>query len=123
MPAPPASNELSPHAVGLAPIAATVGRGFAPCWFATPIVLASIFGGATLRWVNYYAKEGPAWINNLLQQKQLIAKRKALKGPRLVIIGGSGVLFGCDAELIEKKLNIPTVNFGTHAGLGMRYLL
>ncbi|HWE04474.1 MAG TPA: hypothetical protein VG326_18865 [Tepidisphaeraceae bacterium] len=117
------NNKSSLRAVGLAPIKTSVVPGFALSWFSTLIAVGLIFGGLTLRWINYYAKEGPAWINNLLQQKQLIADRKARKGPRLIVLGGSGVLFGCDAELIEKKLNVPTVNFGTHAGLGMRYIL
>ncbi len=41
----------------------------------------------------------------------------------MVVLGGSGALFGIDAELIERKLGIPTVNYATHAGTGLDFIL
>lgn len=43
--------------------------------------------------------------------------------PRVIIIGGSGVAFGTDSKRIKDSLNINVVNFGLHAGLGIRYPL
>lgn len=43
--------------------------------------------------------------------------------PRIIVVGGSGGLYGIQAAMIEEMTGIPTVNFATHAGLGLPYLL
>lgn len=42
--------------------------------------------------------------------------------PKILIVSGSNTLFGVSAQAIELKYNIPTVNMGSHAGLGMEYI-
>lgn len=42
---------------------------------------------------------------------------------KILIISGSNTLFGISAQEIEKECNIPTVNMGSHAGLGLKYIL
>lgn len=39
--------------------------------------------------------------------------------PRMILVGGSNVSFGLDAELMQRKLGIPVINDGLHAGLGI----
>jgi len=39
--------------------------------------------------------------------------------PRIILIGGSNVSFGIDAELMQRRLGIPVINDGLHAGLGV----
>jgi hypothetical protein len=39
--------------------------------------------------------------------------------PRIILAGGSNVSFGIDAELMQRKLGIPVINDGLHAGLGL----
>ena len=39
--------------------------------------------------------------------------------PRIILVGGSNVSFGIDAELMQKSLGIPVINDGLHAGLGI----
>jgi len=39
--------------------------------------------------------------------------------PRIILIGGSNVSLGLDAELMQKTLGIPVINAGLHAGLGL----
>lgn len=62
------------------------------------------------------------WIDDLYQRKehaaQLIGERK-----KIVLIGGSAAHFGLSASVIAKAAGLPTVNFGTHAGLGAHYIL
>jgi hypothetical protein len=43
--------------------------------------------------------------------------------PKIVIVAGSSALLGLSAEQIEVSVNKPTVNFGTHAGFGIDYIL
>ena len=44
---------------------------------------------------------------------------KNTPGPRIILIGGSNVSFGLDAELMQRSLGIPVINDGLHAGLGI----
>lgn len=61
------------------------------------------------------------WAYDISQKKEKLAA--AISGPRLLLVGGSGVTFGLSAEQIEKETGRPTVNMGTHAGLGIDYIL
>jgi len=56
------------------------------------------------------------YFNVILQQVELLKK---IKGPRIILIGGSNVAFGFDAALMQKELGIPVINDGLHAGLGV----
>jgi hypothetical protein len=44
---------------------------------------------------------------------------KNTPSPRIILIGGSNVSFGLDAELMQRTLGIPVINDGLHAGLGI----
>jgi hypothetical protein len=44
---------------------------------------------------------------------------KNTPSPRIILVGGSNVSFGLDAELMQRKLGIPVINDGLHAGLGV----
>src|SRR5215204_6344723 len=72
----------------------------------------------TLGFVNNFRSYEVNFIHGLYERKHVAAERAAAAGPgRLLIVGGSGALFGVDAEVLGAKLGIPAVNFGTHAGL------
>ncbi len=56
----------------------------------------------------------------------LLAKHDLLestKGPKLILTGGSNVLFGFNSEIISNELKMPVVNHGIHAGYGLKYIL
>jgi hypothetical protein len=112
-----------PREVELEPIHATIGDHFGIAWFITFVVCCLLLLPTTLLYVNYYDQTEPAWIRNLYFQKSLILCRMDPAKPRLIFFGGSGVLFGVDARLVEKKLGVPTLNFGTQGGMGVRYTL
>jgi hypothetical protein len=44
---------------------------------------------------------------------------KSTPSPRIILVGGSNVSFGLDAELMQRTLGIPVINDGMHAGLGI----
>lgn len=48
-----------------------------------------------------------------------LALLKNTPSPRMILIGGSNVSFGLDAELMQRKLGIPVINDGLHVGLGI----
>jgi hypothetical protein len=43
--------------------------------------------------------------------------------PRIVFIGGSGLIFGLDSTCVESAFGLPVVNAGLHAGLGLQFIL
>lgn len=55
--------------------------------------------------------------NQWIIKKTKIAKELDSKGPKLVIYGGSNVLYGVNTAQIEKETGIQTLNYGIHAGL------
>jgi hypothetical protein len=110
------------------PIDARSTRRFGLVLLLTPLVLALLWPFLTLAWVNHYDDGQVAFVAGLYSRKHVAATRAAERAaatnrPRLVVIGGSGSLSGIDAELIELKLGIPTVNMAAHAGLSPEYLL
>lgn len=52
-----------------------------------------------------------------------IAYARSIDKHKILVISGSNSLFSISAKQMEEELNIPTVNFGVHAGLGLRYIL
>ena len=61
------------------------------------------------------------WTYEIVHKKELLAAKIA--GPKLLLVGGSATLFGLNGEEIEKQTGCPTINMGSHAGLGPRYIL
>ena len=61
------------------------------------------------------------WIYDISQKKEKLAAD--IPGPRLLIVAGSGALFGINAQLIQQQTGIPTINMGTNAGIFLDYHL
>lgn len=61
------------------------------------------------------------WINEIYTIKTKISK--SIETPKLVIVSGSNSLFGISCKMIYEETQTPCVNGGTHAGLGINYIL
>ena len=61
------------------------------------------------------------WNHTIFEKKKAISD--ATPGPRLVIAGGSGALYGIRARDLSHELGVPVVNAALHAGLGQEYYL
>jgi len=61
------------------------------------------------------------WCYEINQKKRAMAN--AVSGPKLLLVGGSGTLFGINAKAIQSATGLPTVNLGTHAALGIPFIL
>src|SRR6185436_478380 len=48
---------------------------------------------------------------------------RTVTGPKLILIGGSGINYGLNRQEMEQALKIPVVNMGFVAGIGLRYML
>jgi hypothetical protein len=60
------------------------------------------------------------WIRYCLAKKHDYAD---IKGNKVIITGGSNVLFGMRTEQISNELHIPVYNLGVHAGLGIDFII
>jgi hypothetical protein len=65
--------------------------------------------------------ETSRWIDEIYTIKSSIAN--SIKTPKLVVVAGSNVLFGISCQMINEATELPCVNAGTHAGLGLDYIL
>ena len=74
----------------------------------TGVIIALIFAAIGPDPNHYFA-------GSRLQRKLI----KNTPSPRIILIGGSNVSFGIDAELVQRSLGIPVINDGLHAGLGI----
>jgi hypothetical protein len=101
-----------------------MGGSFLKTWVASLIMLGGILYPLLVMGTLNYSGKDPSLDNMDLyyRKKDAIADSLATN-PRLFIIGGSSVFYGIDALLMEKKLNIPVVNYGMQAGLGLEYQL
>jgi len=48
---------------------------------------------------------------------------KTEKSPKIVFVGGSNLAFGMDSETVSEYYDMPVINMGLHAGIGLRFLL
>jgi hypothetical protein len=48
---------------------------------------------------------------------------KNTPSPRIIFVGGSNLAFGLDSKRISDSLHINIVNYGLHAGVGLKYMI
>jgi hypothetical protein len=91
--------------------------------------LGAVAGGllfAALVWVGLVLcqlgapTESSRWSHELYERKQQLAP--GLASPKLVIVAGSNGLFNLSAERLTQT-GLPTLNYSSHAGLGLEYIL
>jgi len=69
----------------------------------------------------YKTSQQMLWINNIFAKKEEYSK--TIDRPKIIFSAGSSTLFGINTKTIEDSLNIPVLNYGTHAGLRTDYIL
>jgi hypothetical protein len=85
-------------------------------------VVTALMVIALLPWIGVAkATAEIAWTASLYAEKTRIAH--SVTRPRILAVGGSGTLFSFDAQKVQQRLGRPVINFGTHAGLGLDYIL
>jgi hypothetical protein len=85
---------------------------FFACWL--------LFGAAAFAQIGA-STPGASWIDGLYATRHHLAD--PIKQPKILVVAGSSALFGVSAEMIQQTTQSPTINLGTHAGLGIDYLL
>jgi len=64
--------------------------------------------------------EQNAYLCQFINKKSKLAQ--SVKSPKLMIIAGSNAYAGLSAEIIENNLQVPTFNFGLHAGFSPQFI-
>ena len=82
------------------------------CCFAAAVLAINYFGNNPEDDITFMA--------SLIDKHQ---KLESVEGPKVILAGGSNTAFGFDSELMESKLQVPVVNLGLHAGLGLSFML
>lgn len=59
------------------------------------------------------------WIRDFYLYKE--HRAKSFQNPKIIIVGGSSVLYGINSELVTNITDYPVVNFGTHALLPLEF--
>ncbi len=95
-------------------------RGF---FLGLPLGLAALLA---LFFVLFYRQLGAPtatsnWCAELIAKKE--RRASSMPHPKLVLAGGSSVLFGLKARQIQEATGWPTLNFGLHGALGPQYIL
>lgn len=62
-----------------------------------------------------------AWIIESISYKQKIAD--AISSPKIVVLAGSGAMFGVNSAYLEEIYDRPTVNLGVNAGISLPVIL
>lgn len=70
---------------------------------------------------NVYISGYPSWLRSTYKQKVVLAKE--IDQPKIIIVGGSGVHFTINSDVMAKALDMPVINFGTNGGIGLNVLL
>jgi hypothetical protein len=63
---------------------------------------------------------GEVFTNVFIDKQQLLRTTNA---PRMIFIGGSGLIYGLDSPCVESAFDLPVINMGLHGGLGLRFML
>jgi hypothetical protein len=93
--------------------------------FLIAFAIGSVLGA--IAWVGaFYALLGvptdrSAGIAAAYEKKREVAR--AVEGPCVYLVGGSGVLMGVDSEKLSEAIGRDVVNFGVYAGLNLDYQL
>lgn len=83
--------------------------------------------GFGIVWVALVAGQlGRPFVNNLWVEgayAKKLARAASLPEPKLVVVAGSGAMFGIDSPQLEQAFGRPVVNLGVNAGILSPYLL
>ena len=67
------------------------------------------------------AQSNNQWINEAIAYKTQLAH--ALSSPKIVVVAGSGAMFGIDSGTLETAYGRPAVNLGVNAGISLPAIL
>ncbi len=91
------------------------------------LTAALAFALATAAWISGLEAQigvptpSSRWVYEAYHKKDRIAAETP--SPRVLVVAGSGALFGLNSAAISRAWNVPVVNMAVNAGLGLPYIL
>ncbi len=61
--------------------------------------------------------------NYLMAYNKKCCLLDSVPSPRIIFVGGSNLCFGLDSKRIEDSLRIHVINYGLHAGIGLKFMV
>ena len=83
-------------------------------------MLILVFVAINLVLVLAIPNDGNAYLCEYNHKIELL---ETVQQPRIIFVGGSNIAFGLDSKTLSDSLNYNVINFGLHAGMGIRYPL
>ena len=90
-------------------------------WIFGSFILLIFFAITHIFIINFLYKKPQTWIFNAQTKKEKIAQN--ISSPKILITGGSNVIYGVSAKDLQMRFKIPAVNLGVNAGLEVDYIL
>lgn len=88
------------------------------------IIKTGLIGGCVVFFLAILYVIVPVRPNHYLQAyKQKCELLDSVPSPRIIFVGGSNFAFGLDSKRIQDSLHINVINYGLHAGIGLKYML
>ncbi|MBI3914738.1 MAG: hypothetical protein HY327_11220 [Chloroflexi bacterium] len=92
---------------------------FLKCLWLVFLVAATNWGLISI--INNGKNSGVNGYLGAIQDKEI--RLAATPSPKIIFVGGSNIALGLDSERVEKEVQMPVVNMGLNAGLGLRFML
>jgi len=74
--------------------------------------------------LSWYVSRNTPETNDYLGAIEIKHRRlDAIDKPKIIFAGGSNLAFGIDSKKIEEAIEVPVVNLGLHAALGLKFIL
>lgn len=67
-----------------------------------------------------YKDAAPSLLNAHIDKHELLRNAGS---PKIILLGGSNVSFGINSHLIHEHFNMPVVNMGLYAEIGLKYMM
>lgn len=61
--------------------------------------------------------------NYLMAYNKKCCLLDSVPSPRIIFVGGSNLCFGLDSKRIEDSLRVRVINYGLHAGIGLKFMV
>lgn len=88
------------------------------------IIKTGLIGGCVVFLLTILYAIVPVSPNHYVQAyKQKCKLLDSVPSPRIIFVGGSNLAFGLDSKRIQDSLHINVINYGLHAGIGLKYML
>ena len=82
-------------------------------------LLITIFALMAITSIFPYNKHG--YIRRQLVKQDMLSREN--RQPSIILVGGSNVAFGYNSKIVSDSMNMDVINFGLHAGFGLKYII